>query len=355
MARQIGWDAQKISEGALIRRRRFISTVLITCVAGAFLAGVFHTLFLAKGRVGQMRVHAGYDAMSQSEVTQHIQAAGEFVDAAHRRTDNVSVYNVEAAASLVKDNIWQQLAQKVSVPAGPFLMGSSLPESDTQDKPEHTATVKAFRIDKFPVTNAQYALFIAEVAHMAPSSWPNGAIPVGYKLHPVVNVYWQDAMDYCTWAGGTLPTEAQWEKAARGTDGRRWPWGNRMSPKMLNTYNSVGSTSSVFAHMNNASPYGAVDMAGNVDEWVENDFVPYPGSSAPTSMFIAKQDKELGTVEHYKAIRGGSWKSDPFSTTTYHRNYAMRGDASDFIGFRCVYPAQASAKEKEIAHAKTHQ
>jgi iron(II)-dependent oxidoreductase len=126
-----------------------------------------------------------------------------------------------------------------------------------------------------------------------------------------------------------------------------------MSPKLLNTYNTIGSTSSVFAHQTNASPYGAVDMAGNVSEWVINDFTPYPGSSAPTSMFIAKQDKELGTVEHYKAIRGGSWKSDPFSTTTYHRNYAMEGDASDFIGFRCVYPA-AGAKTKETVHAKAH-
>lgn len=354
MARQIGWDAKKISEGALVRRRRFVSTVLITCVAGAFLGGVFHTLFLAKGRVAQMRHHAGYDASSQSEVTQHIQAAGEFVDTATRMKDNVSVYNVAAAEGLLKDKVWGRLAKKVSVPAGPFLMGTNRPESDTQDRPQHTVYVKAFRIDKYPVTNAQYALFIAEVAHRAPSSWPNGAIPVGYRLHPVVSVYWQDAMDYCTWAGGTLPTESQWEKAARGTDGRRWPWGNRMSPKMLNTYNNVGTTSPVFAHMNNASPYGAVDMAGNVSEWVKNDFVPYPGSTAPTSMFIAKQDKALGIVEHYKAIRGGSWKSDPFSTATYHRNYAMRGDASDFLGFRCAYPANKNANDREVAHAQAH-
>jgi len=355
MAKQAGWNASKMTDEGRNKRRRYISSVLITCVAGAFLGGVFHTLFLAKGRVAQMRHHAGYNASNTTEVTDHIQAAGEFVDAATREKDNVSIYNVAAAEGLLKDKVWNRLAAKIAVPGGPFQMGSSRPESDVQDKPQHTVSVAAFRMDKYPVTNAQYALFIAEVAHHAPASWPSGGIPTGDKLHPVVNVYWQDAMDYCTWAGGTLPTEAQWEKAARGTDGRRWPWGNRMSPKLLNTYNNVGGTSSVFAHMANASPYGAVDMAGNVSEWVKNDFTPYPGSSAPASMFVAKQDKELGTVEHYKAIRGGSWKSDPFSTTTYHRNYAMLGDASDFIGFRCVYPASGASQTKEIVNAKTHQ
>jgi gamma-glutamyl hercynylcysteine S-oxide synthase len=357
MARQVGWDFKGIKGAALLRRKRFIASTLITCVAGAFLGGVFHTIFLAKGRVEQMRHHAGYDAQSKSEVTNHIQAAGEFTNEATRLSmkDNVSVYNVAAAQGLLTDKVWERLAKRVNVPAGNFLMGTNRPESDIQDQPQHTVYVKAFRIDKFPVTNAQYALFIAEVAHRAPSSWVNGAIPVGYRVHPVTNVYWQDAVDYCTWAGGSLPTEAQWEKAARGTDGRRWPWGNRMSPTMLNTYNTVGSTSSVFAHTKNASPYGAVDMAGNVAEWTRNDFKPYPGSTAPTSMFIAKARKGVGIVEHYKAIRGGSWMSDPFSTATYHRNYAHRGDATNFIGFRCVYPAKnTNANSREIAHAQTH-
>jgi gamma-glutamyl hercynylcysteine S-oxide synthase len=354
MPREAGWEPNSMPEKIKRRRRRYITATLITMVAGTFLAGVFHTLFLAKGRVLQMQHHAGYDAANQTEVTKHIQAAGEFVDATTRSKDNVSVYNVAAAEGLLTDAQWKRLAQKVSVPAGPFLMGTNRQAADIQDQPQHTVDVKAFRIDKYPVTNAQYALFIAEVAHRAPTSWTNGAIPQGFKLHPVTYVYWQDAMDYCTWAGGSLPTEAQWEKAARGTDGRRWPWGNRMSPKLLNTYNTVGSTSPVFAHMNGASPYGAIDMAGNVSEWVKNDFKPYPGSTAPTSMFIAKASKTFGEAEHYKAIRGGSWRSDPFSTATYHRNYAMRGDASDFIGFRCAYPATKQANDKEIAHAQAH-
>jgi len=349
MAVKAQWDSKKIDPKSRERRRRLWMATLVTCVAGAFLGGVFHTLFLAKGRVGEMQAHSTYDAKAPSEVAKHVQAAGEFIDAA-TRGQNVSIYSVAGAEGLLSDALWKQLGQRVEVPAGPFIMGTDRPESDIQDRPRHTVTTGAYRINKFPVTNAQYALFVAETGHKAPTSWKDGAIPKGFNLHPVTNVDWQDATDYCVWSdkGGALPTEAQWEKAARGTDGRRWPWGDRMSPKMLNTYNNYGRTTSVLKHMDGASPYGAVDMAGNVSEWVKNDFKPYPGSSAPASMFIPKDTEgSYKTLEHYKALRGGSWKSDPFSTATYHRNYAMAGDASDFIGFRCAFPANAGKGKKE--------
>lgn len=349
MAEKGKWNAKNgLSEGARQKRRRLLTATLVTCVAGAFLGGVFHTLFLAKGRVQQMRDHSTYNANAPKEVAEHEQAAGEFFDAVTRQHDHVSTYTVAQAEAILRDALWKRLAQTVTVPAGEFIMGTDRPESDIQDRPRHKVNVASFRIDKFPVTNAQYALFVAVTAHKAPSSWKQGAITKGDELRPVTNVYWQDAMDYCTWVGGTLPTEAQWEKAARGTDGRRWPWGNRMSPKLLNTYNNYGRPTSVFTHMQGASPYGAIDMAGNVSEWVKNDFKPYPGSSAPSSMFIPKGTHgAYKAIEHYKALRGGSWKSDPFSTTTYHRNYTMAGDASDFIGFRCAYPLKKKSRMKE--------
>jgi formylglycine-generating enzyme required for sulfatase activity len=345
MEKKIAWDSKSIPPEARRLRKRLLTATLITCVAGAFLGGVFHTLFLAKGRVAEMRAHSTYNAEIPSEVSKHVQAAGEFLDEITREED-VSTYTVARAEALLRDDLWKTLAEKELIPAGSFIMGTDRPASDVQDRPQHTVTTQAYRIDKFPVTNAQYALFVAETGHKPPSSWKQGAIPKGFELHPVTNVYWQDAMDYCTWDdGGTLPTEEQWEKAARGTDGRRWPWGDRMSPKLLNTYNNFGRTTSVLSHMDGASPYGVVEMAGNVSEWMKNDFKPYPGSSAPSSMFIPKDSTgAYQTIENYKPLRGGSWKSDPFSTASYHRSYAMAGDASDFIGFRCVYPADKTIK-----------
>ncbi|HKJ83258.1 MAG TPA: SUMF1/EgtB/PvdO family nonheme iron enzyme [Mariprofundaceae bacterium] len=343
-----GWDSKRnLSDEARSKRKRLLTATLVTCVAGAFLGGVFHTLFLARGRVAQMQAHSTYDAKKPDEVAKHVQAAGEYLDAITRKQGGVSTYTVASAEALLRDDLWKRLAKKVTVPAGNFIMGTDRPESDIQDRPRHKVYVKAFKIDKYPITNAQYALFVAETGHKAPSSWKQGSIPKGEELRPVTNVFWQDAMDFCTWSdGGTLPTEAQWEKAARGTDARRWPWGNRMTPKLLNTYNNYGRPTSVFTHMKGASPYGAIDMAGNVSEWVKNDFKPYQGSSAPSSMFIPKGDHGAYiTSEHYKALRGGSWKSDPFSTTTYHRNYAMAGDSSDFIGFRCAYPVKKTAQK----------
>jgi len=331
-------------------RKHLLLATLTTCVAGAFLGGAIHTIWLAKGRVQQMRDHSTYDAKSSKEVANHVQAAGEFFDAT-TRNDNVSTYTVARAESLLRDDLWKRLAQRVSVPAGPFIMGTDSPVSDVQDRPRHMASTGAFAIDKFPITNAQYAMFTSETAHKAPSTWKDGLIPKGFELNPVVMVTWQDASDYCTWSGQRLPTEAEWEKAARGTDGRRWPWGNKMNPKLLNTYNTRGTTTPVFAHMAGASPYGAGDMAGNVAEWTKNNFKPYKGSQAPTSMFFVDQShSKYGASEQYKPIRGGSWKSDPFSTSTYHRSYAFNGDASDFIGFRCV----SSEKNKGVNTRAQH-
>jgi len=338
------------------RRARIISATLITCVALVMIGGSLHVVLLGSMRMDEMRDKATYNLREEQT---HLRAAGEDIvlherneaqkRAAAAASQSPAAYTPEEAEALLSKAQWDELASTVLVPAGAFAMGNNYNLADAQDQPQHSVTLPAFRIDKYLVTNAQYARFLAATGHRPPSNWKGGRIPEGQLLGPVTLVSWFDAAAYAQWAGKRLPTEAEWEKAARGTDGRRWPWGNTMDPKRLNTYYNVGSATRVNAYPNGASPYGVFDMAGNVAEWIEDDFLPYQGTSAAADLFQGKVARALNAEDrtmklseqvpvkgHYKVLRGGSWKSDPFSTATYHRSYAWPNYASDFFGFRCA-------------------
>jgi iron(II)-dependent oxidoreductase len=337
----------RIGDSVRGRRKRYLTATVITCVALAMVGGSLHIVQLGAKRMEEMRGKAGYDL---SEMNSRIRAAGEELHR-HRlheeRKIAVDSYSVEEAESLLTPEQWAELDTMITVPAGPFIMGTNRPRSAAQDQPEHRIELPAYRIDKYPVTNAQYARFVAATGHRAPLNWENGRIRPGTERHPVTMVSWYDANAYASWAGKRLPTEAEWEKAARGTDGRRWPWGELMDASRLNTYYNVGRTTDVTHYVSGASEYGVMDMAGNVSEWTSDNFRPYPGSDAPPEVFTPKvavattpQDKEMQIVDlvpvegSYKVLRGGSWKSDPFSTAAYHRNYSWPHYASDFFGFR---------------------
>jgi len=332
-----------------LRRKRFLSATVITCIALVVIGGSLHVVKLGSIRMGEMRALATYNLKEEST---RIRAAGEDI-AIHEQNEerkNQAVgYTVAEAEALLTKEQWQELETTVLIPAGKFRMGTDLKTTDAASRPEHVVNLNAYRIDKYLVTNAQYARFIAATGHRPPSDWKNGKIQQGVLLYPVTLVNWYDATAYAKWAGKRLPTEAEWEKAARGTDGRRWPWGNAMDPSRLNTYYNVGSASNVTAYANGVSPYGVFDMAGNVDEWVEDDFLPYKGTDAGSEVFQGKvarvldaQDRALKIADmvpvnrQYKVLRGGSWKGDPFSTASYHRDYAWPNFASDFYGFRCA-------------------
>ena len=163
------------------------------------------------------------------------------------------------------------------VPAGEFLMGAA--SSDAQaaenEKPQHIVYLDAFWIDQTEVTNAMYIKCYQAGACQAPSMGHSSSRLNGYYSNsqfandPVTYVFIEEAKDYCEWAGRRLPTEAEWEKAARGTDGRMYPWGNDAPDRTRLNYNQeVGDTTQVGAYPTGASPYGALDMAGNVQEWV---------------------------------------------------------------------------------------
>ncbi len=337
------------TKAQIAQRRRYVGATLVTCVVLSLIGGTIHVLELGSNRMLDMRNKANIDLAEEQE---HIRAAGEelYVQQRHENVPTKTTYTVAEAEALLTPEQWAEVETSIIIPAGPFTMGTDNPRSDSYNKPARNVELKEFKIDKYPVTNAQYARFVAATGYLPPLDWEDGRIPPGKERHPVTMVSWFNAAAYAEWAGKRLPNEAEWEKAARGDDGRRWPWGNTMDPDRLNTYYSVGSTTAVGSYPSGASPYGVMDMAGNVSEWTENDFVPYPGSEAQDEVFkakvaqIPKSGKERSmrvvdfaiTDELYKVMRGGSWKGDPFSTSGYHRNFAWPQAASDFFGFRCA-------------------
>lgn len=220
----------------------------------------------------------------------------------------------------------------VLIPAGPFLMGTD--EFDIEGPPR-TVHLPDFLIDRIPVTNTRYAAFVRATGHRPPPDWPGGRPPKGRLDHPVERVTWDDARAFASWAGKRLPTEAEWEKAARGTDGRRWPWGDAFDEARCITWDhamALGdvTTVPVGSHPDGASPYGVLDMAGNAEEWVADVFLPYPGSTHRSAASSGGQ----------RVLRGGSW----FFTMEHARCGYRRGAPPDFDGwttcggpgFRCA-------------------
>lgn len=329
------------------KRKRYLAATIVTCVALAMIGGSVHVIQLGANRMEEMRSKATYDLGNEKS---RIRAAGEEAVRIAGDVERVTnLYKPLEVEELLTPQQWRELSAVILIPAGDFIMGTDSERADVQNHPQHKVMLPAYRIDKYPVTNAQYARFVVGSGHHPPPSWGGGKIPKGQELHPVTLVSWHDAARYAKWASKRLPTEAEWEKAARGTDGRRWPWGEVMDVTRLNTYYNVGNTTPVTQYPQGASPYGVMDMAGNVSEWTASDLQPYLGSDAPADLFKGKsgvvssaENRSLRVVDvvtkdkTYKAMRGGSWKSDPFSTATYHRNYSLPYYASDFFGFRCA-------------------
>ena len=203
----------------------------------------------------------------------------------------------------------------VEIPAGEFIMGSSGddPLSDDDERPQTKLHLDAFWISRVPVTNAQYALFIADMEHAPPDHWVDGRPPKELDSHPVVNVRWYDAIAYCQWLAEksgksiTLPSEAQWEKAARGSaDARVYPWGDSFSEMRCNSSElDLGRTTPAGIFPDGASPYGLLDMSGNVDEWTRSLLAGYPYDPDDGREALQEVDDHSRFV-----VRGGSFLDD---------------------------------------------
>jgi len=233
--------------------------------------------------------------------------------------------------------------EMIYIPGGEFIMGSD--EGRGNEQPAHKVVVAAFYIDRYPVTNAEYKRFVEATGHPVPCydvewanpydyNWDPGtrSYPPGKDDHPVVLVTWEDALAYAAWAGKRLPTEAEWELAARSTDGRRWPWGNEFAPGRCNTKEAgIGGTSPVTRYSPDAdSPYGVGDMVGNVWEWTSSLYRPYP--------YDADDGRESLEAEGWRVLRGGSWLNDLARACCTAR---LDGDFLFFnnVGFRCAVSA----------------
>jgi formylglycine-generating enzyme required for sulfatase activity len=223
---------------------------------------------------------------------------------------------------------------QVYVPAGSFQMGSD--SGDPDEKPVHPVMLDAFWIDHTEVTNAMYTLCVEAGKCSPPSSSKsytrdNYYGDAQYNNYPVIYVSWDNANAYCDWAGRRLPTEAEWEKAARGTDGRTYPWGNDAPDSNLLNFNSnVGDTTEVGAYPSGASPYSALDMVGNVWEWV-NDWYDeaYYGNSP-------SENPQGPASGQYRVLRGGSWSFGVGGVRAAYRDRGEPGYFSGRIGFRCA-------------------
>jgi sulfatase modifying factor 1 len=217
----------------------------------------------------------------------------------------------------------------VLVPSGEFLMGSDL-EGD--HSPAHRVYIDSFYMDKYEVTNAQYLRFCEATGHRLPEFWGMDGFRCGpdYPNHPVVGVSWRDAVEYAAWCGKRLPTEAEWEYAARGgLVGMSYPNGETLRPSDGNCTES-GKGGPVTVGSYPANGFGLHDMQGNVVEWVWDRYDSDYYSSSPLAN---PQGPESG---RFRVIRGGGWHSGPSCNRVYFRNALPPGWVDFNVGFRCA-------------------
>jgi formylglycine-generating enzyme required for sulfatase activity len=224
----------------------------------------------------------------------------------------------------------------VYVPPGEFVMGSSLDDleemAEQDEFPQRRVWVDGFYIDIHEVTNAQYKLFVDSMGVEPPYLWEDGNYAVGRDGYPVTDISWHEATAYARFVGKRLPTEVEWEKAARGTDGREYPWGNEYNPELV----EMDALQPVISLPGNISPFGVYDMAGNAAEWVDDWYDAYPrrpGDVIPKDVTTRRQDFPK---QKYKVYRGGGFNTYGKYLRCANREREKPDKKWRYIGFRCA-------------------
>ena len=235
----------------------------------------------------------------------------------------------------------------ILIPAGAFWMGMRPGDFDTlgidakeDEIPRYEVYLSAYHIGCYPVTNIEYEAFVQESGHRAPTGWEENEYPEGKSQHPVVNVSWEDAEAYCSWMcdktgqNYRLPTEAQWEKAARGEDGRFYPWGSEWKSSRLNSREARVNDTMPAGRFSPAgdSPYGVADMAGNVREWCANF---YAGDTYQDHK--EARDPKGPATGRYRVLRGGSFMDNRIGCRCTTRFAEYPYFYGKYVGFRVVY------------------
>lgn len=233
----------------------------------------------------------------------------------------------------------------VLIPKGEFTMGSN----EHADETKHQVVLDPYWIDKYETSNARYRQFMKATSHAAPAYWDDPRLNKANQ--PVVGVSWTDANTFCKWEGKRLPTEAEWERAAKGPDGERhYPWGHSIDSNKANYGQNVGRTAPVDSYPEGVSGYGVYNMAGNVFEWVDDWYDPtyYKGSIAlnPKGADRGYNFANQGPV---KVLRGGSWLAPETSLHTSHRfwNQPDNNSYGVGLGFRCAKSAETVSHEAQ--------
>jgi len=261
----------------------------------------------------------------QEDPANRWQTAGEFraqlteaYQASYRHAARTRIPTVDQTREVSTEGM-------VFLEGGSFLMGNDqIPE----ESPTFEAHVDPFYMDIHPVTNDQYREFLRATGHRKPEFWGDGTFGGGPQ--PVVGVSLEDALAYASWVGKQLPTETQWEFAARGKDNRKYPWGNREPDPMLCNYGDMLSMTAILGmHEDGRTPEGVHDLAGNVFEWTTGYYMPYqPGATEP----------KTPTIPRY-VVRGGGWNSPPDELRCTYRKGLFPEERLNTVGFRCVLPA----------------